>query len=85
VDYEGKNVTLKLDIPGHASMLSKGILPREPEASNRNKFTKTYASSLLMTAKRNLGGGYDDATERGTALLVTLLPRGAVVPWSFAA
>jgi hypothetical protein len=45
VDYEGKNVTLKLDIRD-TSMRSKDIFPQEPKASNRiNNFTKTYASS----------------------------------------
>jgi hypothetical protein len=40
---------------------------------------------LLKPAKRKLSGAYNDATERGTALLVTLLPRFAVAPLLFAA
>jgi hypothetical protein len=67
-------------------MRSKGILPQESKASNRiNNFKPPMHYLLLMTAKRNLSGGCDGATERGTALLVTLLPRCAVVPRSFAA
>jgi hypothetical protein len=40
---------------------------------------------VLMPAKQKLSGAPDDGTERGTALLVTLLLRFAVAPLSFAA
>ena len=51
VDYEGKNVTLKLDIRD-TSMRSKGTLPQEPKASNSvNKFYEIYASSPAQASE----------------------------------
>jgi hypothetical protein len=90
VDYEGKNVTFKLDILD-TSMRSKGRSPQDPKASNRfsiTKFSKTQQPMhhlVLMPAKRKLSSAYHDGAERGTTLLGTLQPRLAVAPLSSAA